>query len=50
MLQLLEVITASCKPTIRPLFNTKQFQDALLTWTDNTVVYYDFLKSFLLLL
>ena len=34
------------QPTIRPLFNTKQFQDALLTWTDNTVAYYDFLKSF----
>ena len=34
------------QPTIRPLFNTKQFQEALLTWTDNTVAYYDFLKSF----
>ncbi len=34
------------QPTIRPLFNTKQFQDALLTWTDNSVAYYDFLKSF----
>jgi molybdopterin-containing oxidoreductase family iron-sulfur binding subunit len=34
------------QPTIRPLFNTKQFQEALLTWTDNTVTYYDFLKSF----
>jgi molybdopterin-containing oxidoreductase family iron-sulfur binding subunit len=34
------------QPTIRPLFNTKQFQDALLTWTDNSVTYYDFLKSF----
>ena len=38
------------QPTIRPLFNTKQFQEALLTWTDNTVAYYDFLKSFLLVL
>jgi len=34
------------QPTIRPLFNTKQFQEALLTWTDNSVAYYDFLKSF----
>lgn len=34
------------QPTIRPLFNTKQFQEALLSWTDNTVTYYDFLKSF----
>ena len=34
------------QPTIRPLFNTKQFQDALLTWTDNSVAYYDFLKFF----
>jgi molybdopterin-containing oxidoreductase family iron-sulfur binding subunit len=34
------------QPTIHPLFNTKQFQEALLTWTDSTVAYYDFLKSF----
>lgn len=34
------------QPTIRPLFNTKQFQEALLFWLDNTVAYYDFLKSF----
>jgi molybdopterin-containing oxidoreductase family iron-sulfur binding subunit len=34
------------QPTIRPLFNTKQFQEALLAWTDNTAAYYDFLKSF----
>ena len=34
------------QPTIRPLFNTKQFQEALLTWTDNTTPYYDFLKGF----
>jgi molybdopterin-containing oxidoreductase family iron-sulfur binding subunit len=34
------------QPTIQTIFNTKQFQDALLTWTDNSVSYYDFLKSF----
>lgn len=34
------------QPTIHPLFNTKQFQEALLAWTDNTIAYYDFLKSF----
>ncbi|WP_396141366.1 TAT-variant-translocated molybdopterin oxidoreductase [Flavobacterium sp.] len=34
------------QPTIHPLFNTKQFQEALLTWTDSTVAYYDFLKSY----
>jgi molybdopterin-containing oxidoreductase family iron-sulfur binding subunit len=34
------------QPTIQPLFNTKQFQEALLTWTDSTVAYYDFLKSY----
>ena len=34
------------QPTIHPLFNTKQFQEALLTWTDNTTPYYDFLKGF----
>ncbi|WP_353168043.1 TAT-variant-translocated molybdopterin oxidoreductase [Flavobacterium sp.] len=34
------------QPTIRPLFNTKQFQEALLTWNDNATPYYDFLKGF----
>ncbi|HLO74059.1 MAG TPA: TAT-variant-translocated molybdopterin oxidoreductase [Flavobacterium sp.] len=34
------------QPTIRPIFNTKQFQEALLAWTDNTIAYYDFLKSY----
>ena len=34
------------QPTIHPLFNTKQFQEALLTWTDSTVAYFDYLKSF----
>ncbi len=34
------------QPTIRPLFDTKQFQEALLTWNDNTTPYFDFLKGF----
>jgi molybdopterin-containing oxidoreductase family iron-sulfur binding subunit len=34
------------QPTIRPLFNTKQFQEALLSWNDNSTPYYDFLKGF----
>ncbi len=33
------------QPTIRPLFNTKQFQDCLLAWTGNAVSFYDYLKA-----
>ena len=33
------------QPTIRPLFDTRQFQDALLKWTGNAVTYYDFIKE-----
>jgi molybdopterin-containing oxidoreductase family iron-sulfur binding subunit len=33
------------QPTIKPLFNTRQFQDSLLAWTGSTVSYYDFLKE-----
>jgi molybdopterin-containing oxidoreductase family iron-sulfur binding subunit len=33
------------QPTIRPLFNTKQFQDCLLSWTSNSVSFYDYLKA-----
>lgn len=33
------------QPTIRPLFNTKSFQDGLLTWTGNAVSFYDYLKA-----
>ncbi|WP_435135028.1 TAT-variant-translocated molybdopterin oxidoreductase [Formosa sp. A9] len=36
---------ALTQPTIRPLFDTKQFQDALLTWTGNTFTYHDFIKD-----
>jgi len=33
------------QPTIKPLFNTRQFQDVLLTWTGSVETYYDFLKE-----
>ncbi len=33
------------QPTIRPLFNTRQFQECLLKWTGNTQNYYDYLKD-----
>ena len=33
------------QPTIRPLFDTRQFQDCLLTWTGNTTTYNDYIKD-----
>ncbi len=33
------------QPTIRPLFDTRQFQDCLLKWTGNTQKYYDYIKT-----
>ncbi|NNM22326.1 MAG: TAT-variant-translocated molybdopterin oxidoreductase, partial [Flavobacteriaceae bacterium] len=33
------------QPTIRPLFNTRQFQDCLVAWTDQGDSYYDYLKE-----
>ena len=33
------------QPTIRPLFDTRQFQDALLKWTGNDVSYHDYIKA-----
>ncbi|MGV3459963.1 MAG: TAT-variant-translocated molybdopterin oxidoreductase [Flavobacterium sp.] len=33
------------QPTIRPLFDTRQLQDALLMWTGNGQSYYDYLKA-----
>ncbi|MFC7775188.1 TAT-variant-translocated molybdopterin oxidoreductase [Flavobacterium sp. GCM10027622] len=36
---------AVTQPTIRPLFNTVQFQDALLSWTGNVQTYYDYIRS-----
>lgn len=36
---------ALTQPTIRPLFNTKQFQEALLSWNGAAGTYYDYLKA-----
>ena len=36
---------ALTQPTIRPLFDTKQFQEALLSWTSNSNTYHDYIKS-----
>ncbi|WP_026914127.1 TAT-variant-translocated molybdopterin oxidoreductase [Christiangramia portivictoriae] len=33
------------QPTIRPLFDTRQFQDALLKWTDNDQSYYEYIQE-----
>ncbi|HLV92312.1 MAG TPA: TAT-variant-translocated molybdopterin oxidoreductase [Aequorivita sp.] len=33
------------QPTIRPLYNTRQFQDCLLRWTESTKTYYDYIKE-----
>ena len=33
------------QPTIKPLFDTRQFQESLLKWTGNDMSYYDYLKS-----
>jgi MoCo/4Fe-4S cofactor protein with predicted Tat translocation signal len=33
------------QPTIRPLFNTKQFQECLLAWNGNSSSFYDYLKA-----
>ncbi|MCO6175138.1 TAT-variant-translocated molybdopterin oxidoreductase [Flavobacterium sp. NRK F10] len=34
------------QPTIRPLFDTKQFQEVLLSLLGNSTAYYDYLKGF----
>lgn len=36
---------AITQPTIRPLFTTKQFQEALLSWSGNPTAYYDYVKA-----
>ena len=36
---------ALTQPTIRPLFDTRQFQDALLKWTENDQSYHDYIKD-----
>ena len=36
---------ALTQPTIRPLFDTRQFQEALLKWTGNDLSYHDYIKQ-----
>jgi len=36
---------ALTQPAIKPLFNTRQFQDTLLVWTGNDKKYYEYLKD-----
>ena len=36
---------ALAQPTIRPLFDTKQFQDVLLAWTGSSQTYYDAIQA-----
>ena len=33
------------QPTINPLFNGRQFQDSLLSWTNNSKEYYNYIQS-----
>ena len=35
-----------CQPTIKPIFNTMQFQDCVLNWLGKEETYYDFLKNY----
>ncbi len=36
---------ALSQPTIRPLFNTKQFQECVLSWLGEEKTYYDYIKE-----
>ena len=44
-LALLKGSYALTQPTIRPLFNSRQLQDALMVWNGNTGSYYDYIKA-----
>ena len=33
------------QPTIRPLFDTRQFQEALMIWNGNNISYHDYIKQ-----
>tara|TARA_R100000935_G_scaffold13736_4_gene27447 strand:- start:11 stop:3103 length:3093 start_codon:yes stop_codon:yes gene_type:complete len=47
-LQLKKGTFSIMQPTIKPLFNTRQFQECLLAWTgQGDVTYYDYLKEFM---
>ena len=37
---------ALSQPTIKPIFNTMQFQDCLLNWIDREESYYDYLRGY----
>ena len=37
--------SALAQPTISRLYNTRQFQDSLLTWTGNNTSYHDYIRS-----
>ena len=41
-----EVTYGLMQPTIQPLFNTRQVQDTLLSWSGNATKYYDYLKAY----
>ncbi|GAB5401738.1 MAG: TAT-variant-translocated molybdopterin oxidoreductase [Aureisphaera sp.] len=43
--QLKKGVFGLMQPTIRPLFNTQQFQDCLVQWTDNGDSYYNYIKD-----
>ncbi|MBX2827759.1 MAG: TAT-variant-translocated molybdopterin oxidoreductase [Flavobacteriaceae bacterium] len=43
--QLKKGVFSLTQPTIRPLFNTQQFQDCLVQWTENGDSYYNYLKD-----
>lgn len=34
------------QPTINPVFNTRQFEESILIWTENTSSYHDFVKNY----
>ena len=34
------------QPTINPVFNTRQFEESILVWTENTISYHDFVKNY----
>jgi len=44
-LMLTKGIYSVTQPTIRPLFSSKQLQEALLSWNGNNADYYDYIKA-----
>lgn len=37
--------SALAQPTISPLYNTRQYQETLLTWSGNKTTYHDYIRS-----